>query len=185
MHAPCTGHMIARKCILCYVQGTLHYGLHLYPSHIEKLISHTHVDWGGCSDIGRSTSDYCVFLGDNLISWSSKRQPTLSRPVQKLSTRMLLMMFVNLVGFTIFTWSFTTHFPRLRWCTAIMLVSSTFPVIQCSISVLNILWWAFTLSGKRSCVARHTCFMFLLVTWLLTYSPKADLEFFLMISKPI
>ncbi|GKC60254.1 ribonuclease H-like domain-containing protein [Tanacetum coccineum] len=27
----------------------------------------------------RSTSGCCVFLGNNLLSWSSKRQPTLSR----------------------------------------------------------------------------------------------------------
>ncbi|GKF94139.1 ribonuclease H-like domain-containing protein, partial [Tanacetum coccineum] len=26
-----------------------------------------------------STSSYCVFLGNNLLSWSAKRQPTLSR----------------------------------------------------------------------------------------------------------
>jgi hypothetical protein len=79
MHAPCIDHMLSLKRILRYVQGTLHYGLHLYPSPIEKLISYTDADWGGCPDTRRSTSGYCVFLGDNLISWSSKRQPTLSR----------------------------------------------------------------------------------------------------------
>lgn len=79
MHAPKTEHMLALKRILRYVQGTIHYGLHLSPSPITKLISYTDADWGGCPDTRRSTSGYCVFLGDNLISWSSKRQPTLSR----------------------------------------------------------------------------------------------------------
>ncbi|XP_057444635.1 uncharacterized mitochondrial protein AtMg00810-like [Lotus japonicus] len=79
MHAPRTEHMLALKRILRYVQGTLQFGLHLYPSPIEKLISYTDANWGGCPDTRRSTSGYCVFLGDNLISWSSKRQPTLSR----------------------------------------------------------------------------------------------------------
>ncbi|MCI56171.1 copia protein, partial [Trifolium medium] len=71
--------MLALKRILRYVQGTPHYGLHFYPSHIEKLVSYTDVDWGGCLDTRRSTFGYCVFLGDNFISWSSKRHPTLSR----------------------------------------------------------------------------------------------------------
>jgi hypothetical protein len=68
MHAPCNDHMLALNRIMTYVQGTLHYGLHLYPSPIEKRISYTDVDWGGCLDTRRSTSGYCVFLGDNLIS---------------------------------------------------------------------------------------------------------------------
>ncbi|GKF22498.1 ribonuclease H-like domain-containing protein [Tanacetum coccineum] len=40
---------------------------------------HLDADWAGCPTTRRSTSHYCVFLRNNLVSWSSKRQPTLSR----------------------------------------------------------------------------------------------------------
>ncbi|KAJ9536884.1 hypothetical protein OSB04_029617 [Centaurea solstitialis] len=79
MHDPRTQHMSALKRIIRYIQGTLDYGLHLYPSSTNRLISYTDADWGGCPDTRRSTSGYCVYLGDNLLSWSAKRQPTLSR----------------------------------------------------------------------------------------------------------
>ncbi|XP_060190427.1 uncharacterized mitochondrial protein AtMg00810-like [Lycium barbarum] len=79
MHSPRDDHMHALKRIVRYIQGTLDHGLHLYPSSVTDLVSYTDPDWGGCLDTRRSTSGYCVFLGDNLISWSSKRQHTLSR----------------------------------------------------------------------------------------------------------
>ncbi|XP_047331241.1 uncharacterized mitochondrial protein AtMg00810-like [Impatiens glandulifera] len=79
MHAPQVAHTNALKRIIRYIQGTADYGLKLYKSSITSLISYTDADWGGCPDTRRSTSCYCVFLGDNLISWSSKRQPTLSK----------------------------------------------------------------------------------------------------------
>ena len=71
MHAPSTEHMLALKRIPRYVQGTIHFGLHLSPSPITKLIFYTDADWGGCPDTRRFTFGYCVFLGENLISWSS------------------------------------------------------------------------------------------------------------------
>ena len=41
--------------------------------------SYSDADWVGCPDTRRSTSGFAVFLGDNLVSRSSKRQPTISR----------------------------------------------------------------------------------------------------------
>ncbi|KAK4368107.1 hypothetical protein RND71_011899 [Anisodus tanguticus] len=79
MHDPRFEHMNAIKRIIRYIQGTLDYGLHLYPSSTSTLVSYTDVDWSSCPDTRRSTSGYCMFLGNNLVSWSAKRQATLSR----------------------------------------------------------------------------------------------------------
>ncbi|MCF8701912.1 hypothetical protein L3054_11040 [Corynebacterium sp. MC-10] len=79
MHDPKVQHMEALKCILHYIRGMIDFGTHVYKSPLQSLLSYTDADWGGCPDTRRSTSGYCVYLGDNLISWSSKRQPTLSK----------------------------------------------------------------------------------------------------------
>nr|GEW47026.1 ribonuclease H-like domain-containing protein [Tanacetum cinerariifolium] len=41
----------------------------------------------GCPTTQRLTLGYCVFLGNNLLSWSAKRQPTLSRSSAKVEYR--------------------------------------------------------------------------------------------------
>ena len=79
MHDPREPHLSALKRILWYVRGTLHYGLQLFASSTSSLVAYSDADWAGCPTTRRSTSGYCVFLGNNLLSWSSKRQPTLSR----------------------------------------------------------------------------------------------------------
>ncbi|CAH9131347.1 unnamed protein product [Cuscuta epithymum] len=79
MHDPRVPHFDALKRILRYVKGTLDYALHLRPTTTADLVAYSDADWGGCPDTRRSTSGFCVFMGDNLISWSSKRQPTISR----------------------------------------------------------------------------------------------------------
>ncbi|GJR60280.1 ribonuclease H-like domain-containing protein [Tanacetum coccineum] len=64
--------------ILDYLRGTTDLGLQLFRSTTSQLIAYSDTDWAGCPATRRSTSGYCVFLGDNLLTWSSKRQDTLS-----------------------------------------------------------------------------------------------------------
>ena len=81
MHDPRESHFALIKRILRYIKGTMEYSLtlSLSRSRSHDLIIYSNVDWAGCPDTHRSTSGYCVFLGDNLISWSSKRQNTVSQ----------------------------------------------------------------------------------------------------------
>nr|CAB3451012.1 unnamed protein product [Digitaria exilis] len=72
-------HLAVLKRLLRYVRGTVDCGLTLHLSPSTELVVYTDADWAGCPDTRRSTSGYAVFLGCNLVSWSSKRQPVVSR----------------------------------------------------------------------------------------------------------
>ncbi|GJW62195.1 ribonuclease H-like domain-containing protein, partial [Tanacetum coccineum] len=64
---------------LTFTRPDLSYAVQqLYASATTSLVGYTNVDWAGCPSTRRSTSGYCIFLGDNLLSWSAKRQHTLS-----------------------------------------------------------------------------------------------------------
>jgi hypothetical protein len=78
MHDPREPHLAALKRILRYLQDTLSLGMTLRRSPLTKLVIYTDADWVGCPDTRRSTSGYAVFLGDNLVSWSFKRQHIVS-----------------------------------------------------------------------------------------------------------
>nr|GEW47740.1 ribonuclease H-like domain-containing protein [Tanacetum cinerariifolium] len=77
-HDPREPRLYALKRILRYVCGTMDYGLQLFFSYTADLVAYSDADWAGCPTTRCSTFGYCVFLGNNLLSWSSKRQTTLS-----------------------------------------------------------------------------------------------------------
>ncbi|GJU10705.1 ribonuclease H-like domain-containing protein [Tanacetum coccineum] len=79
MHDPREPHLNAMKRVLRYLRGTTDLGLQLFWSTTSQLIAYSDADWAGCPATRRSTSGYCVYLGENLLTWSSKRQDTLSR----------------------------------------------------------------------------------------------------------
>ncbi|GJX77799.1 ribonuclease H-like domain-containing protein [Tanacetum coccineum] len=78
MHDPRESHLSDLKRILRYVRGTLDYGLQLFSSSTTDLVAYSDADWVGCPTIFRSNLGYYIFLGNNLLFWSSKRQSTLS-----------------------------------------------------------------------------------------------------------
>jgi hypothetical protein len=89
MANPTDVHWKVVKRILRYIAGTLHHGIQLQLSTYLRLNAYSDSDWAGCPDDRRSTSGYDIFLGPNLVSWSSKKQSTVSRSSTEAEYRAL------------------------------------------------------------------------------------------------
>lgn len=79
MQSPCDIHFQAAIHLLKYIKGTLNYGL-FYPSNsASTLTSYYDADWSICKITRKSLTGYCVFFGNSLVSWETKKQSTVSR----------------------------------------------------------------------------------------------------------
>lgn len=79
LHCPTTNHWIAVKRILRYISGTVDFRLRFTKSESNIVSGFSDADWAGCSDDRRSTGGFAVFYGSNLISWTARKQATVSR----------------------------------------------------------------------------------------------------------
>jgi histone deacetylase 1/2 len=71
MHSPTVAHVTMMKRVLRYVKETPHIGVKLRTSSYMTLTAYSDADWADCLDTRCSTSGFCVFLSDALVSWSS------------------------------------------------------------------------------------------------------------------
>nr|GEY91266.1 retrovirus-related Pol polyprotein from transposon TNT 1-94 [Tanacetum cinerariifolium] len=71
---PTEKHVHAVKRIFRYLRGTVNRGLWYPKDSSVALTDFADADHAGCQDTRRSTSGSVQFLGERLISWSSKRQ---------------------------------------------------------------------------------------------------------------
>ncbi|KAJ4723417.1 Retrovirus-related Pol polyprotein from transposon TNT 1-94 [Melia azedarach] len=78
MEKPRKPHLEAVRRILRYVKGTIDLGLLYKKNQENKIVGYCDADYAGCRDTRRSTTGYVFNFGSTAVSWSSKRQPTVS-----------------------------------------------------------------------------------------------------------
>ena len=80
--------------------GSTDLRLWLTASSSLSLRAYTDTDWAGCPDTRRSISGFCIYIGDSLVSWSSKRQAIVSRSSTEAECRAV----ANAVAECIWLW---------------------------------------------------------------------------------
>lgn len=185
MHAPRSTHFQLIKRILRYLQGTSHFGIQIYKSPSHELIAYSDADWAGCPDTRKSTSGFCVFLGSNLVSWSSKRQATVSRSSAEAEYHAV----ANCVAKTTWLRQLLQELRRpqlaLQWCTVITLVRRISLRTPCSTSEPN-MWRSICISfGTGLLWERPEFCTFLPAPNMQIFSPRASLQQFSLIFEPV
>lgn len=88
MHKSTTVHWMAVKRILRYLKGSVQYGL-VYQPGSNLIQAYSDADYAGNPDDRHSTGGYVVYFGLNPISWSAKKQRTVSRSSTEAEYRQL------------------------------------------------------------------------------------------------
>ncbi|XP_057958757.1 secreted RxLR effector protein 161-like [Malania oleifera] len=91
MDTPRLPHLHTTHRVFRYLKSSPCQGL-FFPAHSSlKLTGFTDSEWSSCPDSRRSVIRFCIFLGNSLVSWESKKQTTIS----KLNTALWQLLLVN------------------------------------------------------------------------------------------
>lgn len=89
LFSPRTQHWEACKRLLRYLKGTLHLGLHYHTNGAMQIHCFTYSNWACDRDDKKSVASFAVYLGPNLVSWSSMKQAVVSRSSTEAEYRAL------------------------------------------------------------------------------------------------
>ncbi|XP_065636819.1 secreted RxLR effector protein 161-like [Quercus suber] len=81
---PKESHIIAVKRIIKYVKTTSNFGVWYEKDTNDVLVGYSSADWAGNADDRKGTSGGCFYLGNNLVSWMSKKQNSISLSTAKV-----------------------------------------------------------------------------------------------------
>uniref|UniRef100_A0A2N9J6E2 Integrase catalytic domain-containing protein n=1 Tax=Fagus sylvatica TaxID=28930 RepID=A0A2N9J6E2_FAGSY len=117
MSTPTSTHLTAAKRILRYIKGTLHHGIAFTPGSLSLSV-YSDADWAGDPDDRRSTSGMLIYLGSNPITWSAKKQPTVSRSSTESEYRALATASVEVCWIRTLLKDLAIYLsqPPVLWC---------------------------------------------------------------------
>ncbi|KAA0066309.1 putative mitochondrial protein [Cucumis melo var. makuwa] len=96
MHSPKLTHWQLVKHILRYLKGALSHGLRLKHSNNLSLVGFVDVDWASDLVDRKSSSGFCVYFDNNLVSWGSKKQSIIFRSSIAVEYRCLALLAIEL-----------------------------------------------------------------------------------------
>ena len=99
MHSPRIYHLKLALRVLRYLKGSPGLGISSSISESFKLCAYVDSDWNKCLSTRRSVTGFCIYLGNSLISWKSKKQTTVSRSSTEAEYRALPLLPVKFCGF--------------------------------------------------------------------------------------
>ena len=117
MHSPTTIHVTTAKCILKYLKSTLNHRLSFTPGPMT-FSAYIDADWARDPSNRRFTSGFLVYLGSNPITWSAKKQATVSRSSTEFEYRALAIVAVELCWLRTLLRDLGVYLPDtpILWC---------------------------------------------------------------------
>ncbi|XP_023735653.2 uncharacterized mitochondrial protein AtMg00810-like [Lactuca sativa] len=88
---------VAATHLLKYLKLNPGQGLFLSSNSSLKIRAFSVSDWAGCSDTRRSMTGFCVFIGDSMVSWKTKKQTIVSRSSTEAEYRALAVTTTEIV----------------------------------------------------------------------------------------
>ena len=70
---PCFSRLNAKHHLLKYLKGSPGQGVLFSSKSSIRLHGYVDTNWGTCPDSHKFASGFCLFLGDSLVSWKSKK----------------------------------------------------------------------------------------------------------------